>query len=1432
MPQLTRIRFVNLGHANARVEDLTIPLQDKAGRSADSILWLRNGGGKSALLSLFFSLIKPHRNQFLHSKRRLEDYIRFDDCAVVVAEWQLDTPTGEAPQHYLTGVFCQWRQENLERLFFASRVEDPAITFENIPIKTERGERRTLYSFRQAWQNLTKLYPAAESQETMSQQTWREILEQALIDPELFGYQIHMNSQEGGADKLFASFNTTDQFVDFFVKIMMPVDESEIIANNLKLFSERLRERKLLETELAMIISLKPKILPVIEIALQRQKHREYTGNLYLQVKQLKLTVEKRQIDINERKIEIANNLNNAQKFARKLSAEADLCNQQMITFQRVLLKRRTNRLVDEQQNLEKQLNETSHFHSLWSAASLFTDVIHYETGVRSLEENLRLQTIELAPDWDNIHSSAHLLAGALLARANENEQIAAAKSAEAIQHQSRSKDARRKSNNIRGEIGSSKNQIRQFEKEIKQNQESRKKLEKAGILDFEEPLQTAIERREKELREIVDLEKEITVQSEKFSQLLESLSIKLEESRHISFKAHQNSEDKRKILSAAYAKRDNFLSLPVIKQLFGEPDPNILNDASLSILRDEQSVLETKWREFGVRIVESEFMLDYLEKNNLLPPTRDVRIVIEFLEKEDIIAFAGWKFIAEMYQEQNQARVFISRHPEIALGVLVPDNDFETAKDLLIAKNPELGSAVIIFPRSFADALDTDQDIERTDSSKRFVLGPTSAAYFESNAAASEKSALKLRLQRERSEREKIEQEEGELRRAANDLQEFLTTYPKGWSEQQEAEVRDAEAYHQECVAQIAEIEIRQIDARSLIKQSKEKLAALFGNKRQIEQYLDRLNLHRDLCGTDEKFENLVTEKSATEMKINKLLFEIEDLEKLIEAEDKFALHLNETAKTFSLQSEKDLLEIKSVEYLEGEPKSKVGNIESLKEIHQNLCDLIKQKLNVDNLQTKLDREKEKLGEARKRFDNEGDKNLAETEVRQLTETTPDKNTILTRIKETDERKSTLLTLSGENNAEVKIAQKELDDHRTRYSKFSIETDDVEADLSEDKLEQRITLLEAETENYRAKASEFKFEIERFQREAEQIQSLQKLIEERILQVRRLIDDDVFQDAVKLENISISLSEVENENYLQQLSDNVINARRKRTKLLEERNTLHYEFIRFLENETFEFTHPLKHWSVEYFEANIEQLLSELEIREKTIQDDLSSSESHRRSIIDSLLGEAERGLKQLRDLANNSKLPETAGSLANHNFLRIDMRIPESRAEKSERIAALIDDIAHQNQIPDAIEIVQRAVRKIPQQPISIRVLFPDVDALKPQYRPVTAMSGESEGERLTSAVLLYCALMRQRAKERGTNRNASSVLLLDNPFGKATRRKFVELQRETAQAMNIQLIYPTGVDSFEALSVFPNIVRLRNEMRADNGDCLLEIARIGLR
>jgi hypothetical protein len=160
---------------------------------------------------------------------------------------------------------------------------------------------------------------------------------------------------------------------------------------------------------------------------------------------------------------------------------------------------------------------------------------------------------------------------------------------------------------------------------------------------------------------------------------------------------------------------------------------------------------------------------------------------------------------------------------------------------------------------------------------------------------------------------------------------------------------------------------------------------------------------------------------------------------------------------------------------------------------------------------------------------------------------------------------------------------------------------------------------------------------------------------------------------------------------------------------------------------------------------------------------------------------------------------------------FMRVSTSEPEDPNEQRSRIAALVDDIAAQNEEISGVQLVQRAVWKLA-GPIKIRVMDPDPKSTR-EWLEIPEIGKLSDGEKLTTTILLFCTLAQLRARYHGRAGESSGVLILDNPYGKANRVSFLELQREVARAMGFQLIYVTATKDIGALRALPNLIRLKN-------------------
>lgn len=106
MYRLRRFYVDGLGVPDNRFYDVTLDLSGATGDPIDSIVWLRNGAGKTTMLALLLALILPDRRDFLAHRvkgRTLEDLVLGTDTGHVAAEWV--DPTGGV---LLTGAVYEW----------------------------------------------------------------------------------------------------------------------------------------------------------------------------------------------------------------------------------------------------------------------------------------------------------------------------------------------------------------------------------------------------------------------------------------------------------------------------------------------------------------------------------------------------------------------------------------------------------------------------------------------------------------------------------------------------------------------------------------------------------------------------------------------------------------------------------------------------------------------------------------------------------------------------------------------------------------------------------------------------------------------------------------------------------------------------------------------------------------------------------------------------------------------------------------------------------------------------------------------------------------------------------------------------------------------------------------------------------------------------
>ncbi|MGH3313794.1 MAG: hypothetical protein ACRDP3_24965, partial [Streptomyces sp.] len=313
MYELSRIRLYSIGPAGARYADTVLdlrgvgePVPSPAPEQADffedepsgparrpapaGVLFLENGGGKSVLLKLIFSVMLPgHRNTLGGaSSGVLRKFLLADDCGHVALEWQ-HTRTGES---VVVGKVSEWRGRQVSndpRKFaegwYAFR-PGPGMSLDSLPVaesaalrpaadgaSTARGRRRTMKGFRDVLTETGKAYPNLDVAWEDVHERWNERLTGLGLDPELFRYQREMNADEGEAAGLFAVKNDSD-FTDLLLRAVTDTRDTDGLADLVHGFAHKLGRRAELTAERDFTAGSLDLLHRIAESARQRERDR------------------------------------------------------------------------------------------------------------------------------------------------------------------------------------------------------------------------------------------------------------------------------------------------------------------------------------------------------------------------------------------------------------------------------------------------------------------------------------------------------------------------------------------------------------------------------------------------------------------------------------------------------------------------------------------------------------------------------------------------------------------------------------------------------------------------------------------------------------------------------------------------------------------------------------------------------------------------------------------------------------------------------------------------------------------------------------------------------------------------------------------------------------------------------------------------------
>lgn len=483
MYELSRIRLYSIGPAGARYADTVLdlrgvgdPVASPAPAQADffeeeptgpprrpapaGVLFLENGGGKSVLLKLIFSVMLPgHRNTLGGaSSGVLRKFLLADDCGHVALEWQ-HTRTGET---VVVGKVSEWRGRQVSndpRKFaeaWYSFRPGPGMTLDSLPVaesaalrpsaegaSAARGRRRTMKGFRDVLTETGKAYPNLDVAWEEVHERWNERLTGLGLDPELFRYQREMNADEGEAAGLFAVKNDSD-FTDLLLRAVTDTRDTDGLADLVHGFAHKLGRRAELTAERDFTAGSLDLLNRIADSAEQRERAREIHTAAEQRTRTLAHRLAARGGDERGRAAELAARRTEAERAvgrAEESRAASSLIAAELAYRHASLALAAAEKSASAQR---RELTDARTLHSAWQAAE--TVLQHRAAADRAARVSAAIREAErdAAPALAARSKAATDLVRALHAAAREGERVAAEEEERSAELQSGSEQAHR----------------------------------------------------------------------------------------------------------------------------------------------------------------------------------------------------------------------------------------------------------------------------------------------------------------------------------------------------------------------------------------------------------------------------------------------------------------------------------------------------------------------------------------------------------------------------------------------------------------------------------------------------------------------------------------------------------------------------------------------------------------------------------------------------------------------------------------------------------------------------------------------------------------------------------------------------------------------------------------------------------------------------
>jgi hypothetical protein len=1446
MYELNRARLIGVGPRGARYTDVTLDLSGIGVATSNrtlfdgptrrpspvSLMMLENGGGKTVLLKLIFSVVLPGRKKVVGGKSSsLERFVLGNDAGHVALEW-MHVVTGDL---LVTAKVFQLRaraagSNPLAEAWYSFRPSD-SLSLDTLPT-TENGRRRRMEGYREAVAETDRLQAATQLTWVGDEQgVWIRHLRDLGLEPDLFDIQRSMNVDEGDAANAF-TFGSAKQFIDWLLRTVTDPADSIAVADTFDKWATNLAERDtmilerdFLEGAIAGLEPLSEAYAALTDASAQARGARRRALGL---ASSLAARTEREQLAADEMDTE----LDRARSVATAKAGERDRANNIANEVNQQIRQLELAGAKSALEHVKVTLDEADASQQAWLAVPAVHESMEADAVAQAHADLVAAAHEGAAPALQHRDRAAGRLlakiavaAAAADTRAKELEKDALASKSAATQADAALATA------LRGvDLAEERHAVAQKDIEAAETRLSAAAeggLIPAGTTAAALPrlLQSAREQHEWLVNSVAASQGRLRELASAIAKAGQAASEQAELVR----RADSDETESGRALTTALTAAQRVAALDAVLRAAGAEDATLsvedLDEQAETLLASIQSDLDDAEGHLSAlrnEHLDDQRVMDALGDGGLLPERGAVKAALDVLSAAGINAHSGWRYLNSTAAADERERL-IGAHPELADGIVVVNADTLPAAQAALTEARLYPSAAVAVGAGAA-LLEIATQLDQ-----RFVIEATPALYDET--AAEERRSELTREMNTRSNRINIiDTEAAELRAAVSRVSVWREASPRG-------HLAGLRLTHTAAVSHAGEIRKEAHLRRAALTQltelqhvDEEAHQKLSGRERDTSDRLRDLHALADAVADTARIaltlDDLVSEASRQRSAAGQARKEREDA---LAAETSQRLQAaEEQTRAAQLRSGTATIESSAGRLHE------IADADTLPALWATYTSAQSSYLAAapdDELKAAADRAASAARELRTQLqlresahvraamallaspsgaDQAGWELASAAARRQQTELSNQRDELLGRI-------GTLTTRIQEN------APKELG-----RATWIVLPEEWRPDSVQD------------GQHKAARAAELR----------RSAQSILDVASARVTELERAVSDRRTA-VVAFERAYLPMSAVlyEVDGSIEDTATPIEPfdgtgseaAIASAQALLELRGTTaaldqaqqatrdaHVELIEFARQPRYEpminqIRTALLNSSLDTIAAQAQNWAGQLDARRASLETDIADVSRHRNTIVERLATLVDQALRTLRTASKFSKLPDSLGDWAGEEFLRIRFSPPDLPAVNT-RVGDVIDQFAaaaagrpstRATTKRDGFALLLEAVHAAIPNGFTVEVLKPD-SVLRDERVPIEEMNSVfSGGQELTAAIVLYCTLAAVKANDRGQMRaKHAGVLFLDNPIGKASASYLLDLQKGVAQALGVQLVYTTGLSDDRALAAFPLWIRMRND------------------